>query len=156
MLKSTVIGNIGGDAEIKSTKSGKSFVSFSVAHDKGKDQPTTWVRVYWFGGVNHPLLRYLHKGAKLVVTGDLSVSAYADRNGQPAVGVDLFADSVDIVLYPKREEAPAGTTAQNPSPVSTGQPRQTPAPQNIPYGPGNPEYDKLPDFLKDDPGDMPV
>ena len=160
MLKTTVIGNIGGDAEIRPTKSGKNYVAFSVAHDKGREQPTTWVRVAWFGGVDHPLLRFLKKGAKLAVTGDLSVTAYMDRAGQPSVGMDLFADSVDVVLFPKREEGTAPAAQPQPrdpnhAPVGTAARRPAPAPQPEPaFGPGNPEYDRMPDFLKDE--DMPA
>ena len=105
MLKAQVIGNIGGDAEVKQTKSGKDYVSFSVAHDRGKNTAPVWVRVSWFGGVGHPLLAYLKKGCKLHVCGDLSVSTYQDRTGQTVVSVDIYADSVDIVLFPKREDA---------------------------------------------------
>ena len=163
MLKATVIGNIGGDAESKQTKNGDSYLAFSVAHDKGRNQPTIWVRVVWFGGVNNPVAAYLKKGAKLAVTGNLVPSVYMDRANQPALGLDLYADSVDVVLYPKREEAAPAAAPTDPNHAPIGSRRAAPAPaapapaggyNGGDWGPGNPDYDNAPDFLKDD-GDMP-
>lgn len=161
MLKATVIGNIGGDAETKQTKSGKSFLSFSVAHDKGKDQPTVWIRIMWFGGIESPIARFLRKGAKVSVTGDMNVTVYQDRTGSVIPGLDIYADSVEIVMYPKREDAAPAPAPYDPNHAPVGPSARRPAPAapagNAPgeyWGPGNPDYDKSPDFLKDD--DLPV
>lgn len=162
MLKATVIGNIGGDAEVKQTQNGRAYLSFSVAHDRGREQPATWVRIAWFGGVDHPVRQHLRRGAKLCVTGDLRVSQYIDRSSQYVAGIDIYADTVDVVLFPKREEAapaPAAAPAHHPGYVPAGTPPSyahrgyaAPAPEPA-FGPGNPEYDRMPDFLKNE--DLP-
>ena len=107
MLKAIITGNIGADAEIKQSKSGREYLSFIVAHDRGRNNPTVWVRVSWAGGIDSPLAQYLKKGAKVTVVGDLAVSSYVDKSGALATGVDVYADSVDMVLFAKREEAAA-------------------------------------------------
>lgn len=155
MLKLQVIGNLGSEPEVKTTKSGQSYLSFSVAHDRGRDVPAVWVRVVWFGGADHRVRPYLRKGAKLCVTGDASLEAYTDKMGKPAAALTVYPDSVDIVLYPKREE---GTQAAAPAPRPASPAQATAAPGGYdggPWGPGNPDYDNSPDFLKDQGDDMP-
>lgn len=183
MLKAQVIGNVGYDPEIRQFKSGHKFAAFTVSHDKGRDVPPLWVRVTWMGGVDSPLLKYVKKGAKVCVTGNVVVTAYADRQGAPSYGIDIYAESVDIILFAKREEGaqPAQAQAQVQAPAAQQQAPAAPVQQqrsaqpaalpsgvtgpipvpgaqqsDIPYGPGHPDYDRLPNFLKDDPGDMPA
>lgn len=170
MLKLQIIGNLGSDAEKKASKSGREYVQFNVAHDRGKDKPSTWVRVCWFDGANSRIEPYLKKGAKVAVTGDVSVEAYTANNGVPSVAITLYPDSVDIVLYPKREDGAQGASHQQPV-ATAGEQRpaqaQAPAPGYNPnvqpappynggeWGPGNPDYDNAPDFLKDQGNDIP-
>lgn len=132
MLKAEIIGNVGSDVEIKQFKSGHQYAAFVVAHDRGKDKPATWVRVSWMGGVNDPRLKYITKGAKVRVSGDLVVSAYADKNGAPAAGVDIYADSVEIVLFAKKDEAQAQAPAAQPAPAAPAAQRRAPLPGEVP------------------------
>lgn len=168
MLKLQIIGNIGSDAEKKASKSGREYLQFNVAHDRGKDKPSTWVRVFWFEGVNSFIEPYLKKGAKVAVIGNVSVEAYTANNGAPSVGITLYPDSVDIVLYPKREDGSQDASQQQPAaPAGAQHPAQAQAPGYRPnvqptdpydggeWGPGVPDYDRAPDFLKDQGDDMP-
>ena len=152
MLKATVIGNLGYDADVKRTQSGREYLSFAVAHDQGKDKPSVWVSVAWFGGQDHALAKYIKKGAKVAVTGDLSARIYTGRDGTPRCSLDLFADSVDMILFPRREEgaAPAAQAAPAPAPQTAASDARARLEQARAFGPGNPEYDKMPDFLKDE------
>lgn len=121
MLKLQIIGNLGSDAEKKASKSGREYVQFNVAHDRGKDKPSTWVRVCWFDGANSRIEPYLKKGAKVAVTGDVSVEVYTANNGVPSVAITLYPDSVDIVLYPKREDGAQGASQQQASAPAAAQ-----------------------------------
>lgn len=114
MLKGIVCGNLGADAEIRQFKNGQRFVSFSVAHDRGRDKPTVWVSVSWTEGVGHPVVQYLKKGAKVHVTGDLNVTSYLASNGEGSAGIDIYADSVDVIMYPRREDAPQAPERRGP------------------------------------------
>ena len=139
MLKATIIGNLAADAETKVYKSGKQYVALTVGHDQGKDKPTVWVKVNWPAGVGHPVLPSLRKGAKVCVYGDLKADAFTDRNGNLQAGIDIYADSVDILLYARREgdqAAPQGTARGSYHRVGTGQQQR---PSNGAYqGPGYP------------------
>lgn len=108
MLQIEVIGNLGNDAEIKEF-SGKKYVSFNVAHsEKKKDangvvmEQTTWVSVLWYGD-GGSLTQYLKKGCKIFVRGRLVPKAYLDRNNHPQVGLNMYANEVNL----------CGTKAEN-------------------------------------------
>lgn len=158
MLKATVIGNIATDAEVKTLKNGKTSLSLSVAHDKGKNVPPVWVRVLWAQGVDAPVRQYLTKGAKVCVTGDLNVSLYTAKDGSAQAGIDLFADSVEVVMYPKREgaQAPQAAPARRPQAApayGSKAPAQQPAYGGGPAYPGYqaPDYGAQPGAQEDLP-----
>lgn len=99
MLVVEIIGNLGGDAEIKDF-GGKKYVSFSVAHSEvSKDQQgnrveqTTWVSVLWYGE-GGGLLQYLKKGTKVFIRGRQRVKLYADKSGNAQVAININANEV--------------------------------------------------------------
>ncbi len=101
MLQLEIIGNLGNDAEIKEF-SGKKYVSFNVAHsEKRKDangtavESTTWVSVLWYGE-GGSLTPYLKKGCKVFVRGRLVPKAYMDKNNNPQVGLNMYANEVNL------------------------------------------------------------
>ena len=118
MLQIEVIGNIGNDAEIKEF-SGKKYVSFNVAHsEKHNDangvnvETTTWVSVLWYGD-GGSLTQYLKRGCKIFVRGRLVPKAYTDKNGTPQVGLNMYANEVNLCGMKSNENAGSatGTTA---------------------------------------------
>lgn len=94
MLKSEAIGNIGSDAIVKQIN-GRDYVSFSVAHQRSKDE-TIWISVLWYGNGGN-LLQYLTAGKQVFVRGDLSVKTYTDRNGDIRVSTNINANEVQLV-----------------------------------------------------------
>lgn len=117
MLTIEVIGNLGSDAEIKEF-SGKKYVSFNVAHSERKrdtngvvNETTTWVSVLWYGE-GGSLTPYLKKGCKIFVRGRLVPKAYLDRNNNPQVGLNMYANEVTL-CGSKGENAANGTTGNN-------------------------------------------
>lgn len=77
MIQAFVAGNLGRDAETRTA--GKDTVcSFSVASSrksKGEDQ-TTWIRCSLWGKRGDALAKYLTKGSKVAVSGELSLHEY--------------------------------------------------------------------------------
>ena len=80
MIKLSIIGNLGADAEVKN-HNGKEFVSFRVAHtdrftqDGQTKETTTWVSCILNGNGGN-LLPYLKKGTKVFCHGDFSIRLY--------------------------------------------------------------------------------
>lgn len=96
MLELQFIGNLGRDAEVKTTKDGREFLSFSVAVKTGENE-TTWVDVAANGGAK--IKDYLRKGREVFVRGTLRVGLY---NGQPTLSVQ--GGMVQLVGKMKDEE----------------------------------------------------
>lgn len=78
-------GNLGRDAEARSTQSGD-VCSFSVAVRQGfnRDAPSEWYRCSIWGQRGQSLMTHLKKGAKVAVVGELSISSY---EGKPQYNV---------------------------------------------------------------------
>ena len=136
MFKAQVIGNLGFDATKRNAKkSAEEYISFSVAHDRGRDVPSVWVNVYWREGVGHRILPYLKKGAKVAVFGDCAVDTYTGRDGCPTTSITIYPDSVDIILFPKREEGAQGASTPARTATQAG-PAYTPGAQAQPAAQG--------------------
>jgi single-stranded DNA-binding protein len=120
MIKSIFTGHLGADAETFETGKGQ-FVSFRVATNdydtKAQQEVTTWVKVTASQSLvgNKKLL----KGSHVFVTGNLKASTYQTKNGETAISLDVFADSISYVggKGSGATETTAVTTEQT---VSTG------------------------------------
>jgi single-strand DNA-binding protein len=95
----TVIGNLGGDPEVKTA--GKSDIcTFSVAVNKkrqGKDV-TQWYRAVIF---NEKLIdvadKYLRKGDPVMIAGDHSPSEWEDRDGKSRTTEEVLVFSLQLL-----------------------------------------------------------
>lgn len=102
MLKLQIIGNLGSNAELRETVSGK-FISFNVAHtDKRTDQRTgevvertTWVSCT-INGDGGRLYPYLVKGAKVYILGDLTLRDYKGQDGLTHTGLNCFVREIEL------------------------------------------------------------
>lgn len=101
MLRAELIGNLGDDAHVVEGDF-KAFTAMSVANSskyKKNDgtviESTTWVNVTinWDCGKLRP---YLLKGTKVYVSGKLKCRYFTRSNGDPAIGIDLIADSIEL------------------------------------------------------------
>lgn len=74
MKSITIAGNIGKDAVVRVTQGGDKIASFSVAVEErnGKEKTTLWFYVSMWGARGEALVKYLTKGTKVAVSGDLS------------------------------------------------------------------------------------
>ena len=77
MLQGFLAGNLGRDAETRTTQGG-AVCSFSVAVEqrKGKEKHTTWVRCSLWGKRGEAIAQYLTKGTRVAVAGELSLHEY--------------------------------------------------------------------------------
>lgn len=81
MLIVTATGNIGKDAETRSTKTGDKVTSFSLGtkNGTGRDAGTIWLRCSIWGKRGESLAQYLVKGGAVTVVGDLTVGEYEGK-----------------------------------------------------------------------------
>ena len=88
--KVILLGNLGRDPEIRSMQSGKKMASFSIATSKRwKDrntqeqkESTSWHNIVVFNeGLVDVIEKYVKKGSKIYVEGELNTRKYQDKEG---------------------------------------------------------------------------
>lgn len=119
MLKLEIIGNLGKDSEVK-VINGKNYNAFPVAVTEGygDNRKTTWVNILKFSGENDKLGQYLTKGTKVYVSGKPSVSAYTNKNNEPASDISLWANDLELIgsmQSNSQEHATAHSESPNPA-----------------------------------------
>lgn len=104
MLNRVVIsGRIGKDLELKTTQSGTSVVSFSLAVDRdfkdkaSGERATDWIDFVAWRSTAEYVCRYGAKGRQLIVDGRLQVRDWTDKDGNKRRSVEVVADSVYFV-----------------------------------------------------------
>ena len=108
------IGRLSRDVDLKTTPNGVQVASFTVAVDrKQKDtegnKKTDFFNVNVWRGLADICSKYLSKGKKCYVRGELQVRTYVAKDGTTKVSLDVQADEVEF-LSPKsesREEQPS-------------------------------------------------
>lgn len=103
MIKLSIIGNLGADAEVKN-QDGRSYVSFRVAHSERRQQAdgTTKETTLWvsctINGDGGRLLTYLKKGTKVFVSGDADVRLYnSSKDHCLKAGLNCFVRDIELI-----------------------------------------------------------
>jgi single-strand DNA-binding protein len=93
------MGNLGKDAELKTTQSGKPMVMFSLAVTTGHGDTThtEWFNVAKMGEGVDKLAQYLKKGKGVLVEGRLKTTSREDEHGQKKYWTTLWADSLTLL-----------------------------------------------------------
>jgi single-strand DNA-binding protein len=81
----TIYGNVGRDAEVRGTPSGKEVASFRLAASQGGDRPTIWLDASAWSSNRFAFedVSKLTKGDKVIVQGRLKMREWTDKNGNP-------------------------------------------------------------------------
>ena len=108
MLNATLIAYVFAPVETIE-KNGKSFHVLKVKYIAGKDQKPTYVEAYISDG-QFKYAALAKAGDTVVLMGDLSVSAYTGKDGQPKAKLSLFVKSQKLISKeakePSKEEMP--------------------------------------------------
>lgn len=120
LLKLTIIGHLGRDAEIKDFGN-RSVISFTVAHtekvnDRATNQlieKTTWVSCsYWRESDKTSIAQYLKKGTQVYLEGNPSVRTYQNREGITAASLELNVRELHL-LGSRNSNTGGGENMQN-------------------------------------------
>lgn len=102
MNRLTIIGNLTKDPELRTTSTGKSVCSFTVAVNRRcQDQEADFFRVSAWNQLGESCAKYLIKGRKVAVIGSVSVHVY-ESNGKPGASMEVTAQDVEF-LSPREE-----------------------------------------------------
>lgn len=120
MNKVFLIGNLTSDPESRTTQSGVSLCTFTIAVNRRHtaEKETDFFRVTAWRQLGEICGKNLSKGKKVAVTGTVSASAYAARDGSPKASLEVQADDVEF-LSPKGE-TPTAAPQKVPARVPSG------------------------------------
>lgn len=106
-----IIGNVGGEAEMRFTPSGKPVTSFSVACNTkyGETDTPEWFNVVAWNKLAETCNQYLVKGQQVYVEGRQQTRKWESDDGQKHYKTELIANSV-IFLGKKSEREEANET----------------------------------------------
>ncbi len=105
--KVILVGNLGKDPEIRSTKDGKEIANFSVATSESwKDKSsgerkskTEWHRVSVFSqGLVGIIKSYVKKGTKVYIEGQLQTRKWTDSNGVDKYTTEVVLQNFNSTL----------------------------------------------------------
>ena len=112
MNRITIIGNLTRDPETRTTQSGKTVCTFTVAVSRRSgQQEADYFRVSAWNQLGESCQKYLNKGRKVAVVGSVSVSTYTTQNGENRASIEVFAQDVEL-LSPKPEAQQNAVPAQ--------------------------------------------
>lgn len=106
----TVAGKVAKDPERKAN--GKA-VGFSIPVSKGKDKPTTWVRVTCWGKTADFVEQYVRKGAVVTASGEIELREYESAKGKGS-SLEMNAQAVQSLVQGEQSAAPAPAPASQP------------------------------------------
>jgi single-strand DNA-binding protein len=112
-LKNSVrlIGNLGGNPEVRELPSGKKLAKFSLATtDKFKDSEgklvneTQWHNLVAWGKTADFIEKYVEKGQEVVVEGKLQSRSYSDKEGTKKYITEISVNEILKIGNGKRKE----------------------------------------------------
>ena len=119
MNKLTIIGNLTADPELRTIPSGVNVCTFTVAVNRRyssskEERQTDFFRVAAWRQLGENCARYLTKGKKVAVVGEVSARAYEGKDGSIRASLEVTADEVEFLSpreqgsYPQNGYQPAG------------------------------------------------
>ena len=120
MQKITFIGNLCSDPEVRSTPNGITVTTLVVAVDRKfkdaqGDKKTDFFRVVCWRQLGEICAKFLSKGKKIAVVGELQARTYEAKDGTTRMSLDVQADEVEF-LSPKQH----GEAHDEPAPDTDG------------------------------------
>ena len=128
--KVLLIGNVGREPEIHYVKDGVCTASLSLATStpgytlsSGTQVPerTEWHRVLLLRRMAEITEKYVHKGYKLYIEGELRTRNYTDKKGVTRYVTEIWAEKLEL-LTPKSFQQTATTMPSDATDTDTSQP----------------------------------
>lgn len=102
--KVILVGNLGGDPEVRYTQGGMAICRISLAttsvrkdRDGNQQERTEWHRVVFFGKLGEIAGEYLRKGSQVYVEGSLRYDKYTGQDGVEKYTTDIVADDMQML-----------------------------------------------------------
>ena len=102
MLNTCVLtGNLGADPEVFYSSEGNPVATFNLAFQSSKKK-TGWLKITCFHRLADVASKYLHKGARIAVTGTLDQNKWETDEGITRSTYQLLANSLEFIKTDRR------------------------------------------------------
>ncbi len=123
--KVILVGNLGADPRVANTQSGTKIVNFNLAtSDRWRDkatgemkEKTEWHRVVIFNPqLAETAERYLHKGSKVYLEGQLQTRRYQDSTGQEKFTTEVVLQNYagTLVMLDAKGDGSSSVSGEDP------------------------------------------
>ena len=162
--KAILIGNIGSDPEIRTVGNGGKVATFSLATGRtwndqagAKQEKTEWHRcVVWNNskgsGLADVVERYVKKGEKIYVEGEIEYRQWTDKEGQTRYTTEIRVR--ELMLLGGRPGGGGGDDMDSSAPRRAGTPARG-KPAAAPAAAGGDDFSDFPGALEDEDDDLP-
>ena len=101
MINNVVLmGRLTADAVLRTTTSGVSVSSFTIAVDRGykqgEEKQADFINIVAWRKTAEFVNRYFHKGDMIAITGAIQTRSYEDKNGNRRTAFEVVADEVSF------------------------------------------------------------
>lgn len=107
-------GRLTADPELKTTTSGISVTTFSIAVDRryrsGEERQTDFINIVAWRSSAEFITKYFKKGSLIGIEGSIQTRKYQDKNGNSRTAFEVVANNVQFVES-KRDSAPGVESA---------------------------------------------
>lgn len=101
----SLLGRTTADVDLKTTQSGKSVVSFTLAvRRKYSKDKTDWINLVAWDKQAEFLSKYVSKGQLIGIEGNIQTRSYEDKNGNKRSVTEVIVDNVYFADSKKRDE----------------------------------------------------
>ncbi len=110
MNKAFLIGNLTRDPELAQPNSGKSVCKFSIAVNRNYTQAdgekvTDYFTIVTWNGQAENCARYLKKGKKIAVVGELQQRSFEGNDGVKRTVIEIQAQEVEFLSPMEKQES---------------------------------------------------
>ena len=102
--KVMLIGNLGGDPEMRFTGNGTAVANFSIAcnrrytdRDGQRQEVTEWVRIVAWARLAELAAQYLSRGRSVYIEGRLQTRSWEDQQGQTRYMTEVVANDIQFL-----------------------------------------------------------
>lgn len=109
MNQINLIGYLTADPITRATSTGKTVTSFTIGvtrsrKDANGDKQSDFFRIITWGATADFCGKYLTKGSRVAVTGEINLNSYNGKDGQTRYSLDVQADHVENITERKQEK----------------------------------------------------
>lgn len=96
-----IMGRLTADPELRTTTSGISVTTFTVAVDRsyvrpGEERQADFINVTAWRQTADFVTKYFRKGSMIAVQGSIQTRSYEDKNGNKRTATEIIADNVSF------------------------------------------------------------